>query len=125
MDQHTPIDQTATQTDTTHNDAIDQAAIARAVAAELGADVAAETDKRLDPEFEGERAFGLGEVATFASLIIGATSLALQLYDRGMNRDQFLSKLESHEDLPRPSKVTTDKLREILARIVDKVIGTR
>jgi hypothetical protein len=89
---------------------------------EFGGEIVAETDKQLDPDQQGKRAFGLGvsEAAAAASLLIGCVQLVWQYYsDKKMN--DLLARLEA--DAPRPQKVSEEKRRSIIRRVAEKFTG--
>lgn len=98
---------------------ITQDELARAVAAEMGGDVAAETDKAL--RGEGTRAFGISEAMAVAGFIAQAAQLALQIYQSNQNRAALAARLEA--DAPASPKLDAAKRSGIIARIADRLAG--
>jgi hypothetical protein len=100
---------------------ITQDELARAVAAEMGGEVAEETDKTL--RGEGERAFGLGltEAMAIGAFIAQLAQLAVQLYQASKDRAVLISRLDA--EAPPSPKLDAAKRQSIITRIVDKLTG--
>ncbi len=133
---------------------MDEKELARAIAAEIGADVVRETEKQLendgrDPEKQSERDLrqsedqifelfggkisrealqknmslswvGPSEAMSIASLIIGGTSFALQMYDRVKGRKTLIETLE--KEIGERRGISKETRHNIIKRIADKVV---
>lgn len=98
---------------------ITQEELARAVAAEMGGEVAEETDKTL--RGEAPRAFGLTEAMAVGAFIAQIAQLAIQLYQASKDRAALIARLNA--EAPPSPKLDAAKRQSIIARIVDKLTG--
>lgn len=100
---------------------ITQDELARAVAAEMGGEVADETDKTL--RGEETRAFGLGitEAMAIAAFIAQIAQLAVQLYQASKDSAVLIARLDA--EAPPSPKLDAAKRQSIIARVVDKLTG--
>ncbi len=95
--------------------------LARAVAAQLGGEVAAETEVQLRDG--GTRGFGiLTDVAAIGSFIAQAAQLALAIYQLHKDRAGLISLLD--EQAPKLAKLPEEKRRDLIERIVDRLGGS-
>ncbi len=90
--------------------------LARALAAEMSGDVAAETEKYLRGGHA--RSFEvITDVATIGSFLAQAAQLAIQIHQVRKDRISLVVALE--EQAPKPAKLTEEKRRSILERLAD------
>jgi hypothetical protein len=102
-----------------HTLTITQDELARAVAAEMGGEVAEETNKTL--RGETSRAFGLTEAMTVAAFITQAAQLAMQIYQASQDRAALATRLTA--EAPPSPKLDAAKRQRIITRIVDTLTG--
>lgn len=100
--------------------------LARAVAADLGANVIAEVEAELAaiPSREARRAYSLDETTAMAGFIVAATRYALSTQAAATGRDEAMAALaESIERVPAlASRLDTERRLDILARIVNRLM---
>jgi hypothetical protein len=106
---------------------MDDKELARGVAAELGGDIAAETERALrgePPASDGTRAFGLTESIAVGSFIASIAQLAVQIYQARQDRALLLQALvergESNPGLAR--RLDPEKRLSLIGRIVNRLI---
>ncbi len=99
--------------------ALTQEELARAVAADMGGDVAAETEKEL--RGEGTRGFGIAESVAIGAFIAQTAQLAIQLYQLAKDRQTLVAELETAA--PSHARLDEAKRRGIIARIAAKLTG--
>jgi hypothetical protein len=97
---------------------------AKATALELAKDLDGELGGGVAAAMEGgggTRAFGVGEAAAAAGLIMGAVQIAMQYYS-----DKKMAALEAYleANLPKPEKVSEAKRASIIRRVLEKFTGS-
>lgn len=103
---------------------MDEKANAEALALELAQDLDGELGGGVAAAMEGgaeTRAFGIGEAAAAAGLIMGAVQIAMQYYS-----DKKMAALEAHleTNLPKTEKVSEAKRASIIRRVLEKFTGS-
>ena len=102
---------------------MDEKANAEALALELAKDLDGELGGGVAAALQdgdSTRAFGIGEAAAAAGLIMGAVQIAMQYYS-----DKKMAALEAYleANLPKPEKVSEAKRASIIARVLQKFGG--
>jgi hypothetical protein len=94
--------------------------LARAIASEMGSDIAIETEKQLNGE--GTRAIGITEAAAIGAFIAQIAQLAIQIYQARRDRASLVTALEAQA--PKPAKLSDEKRRSIIALIAGRLTGS-
>jgi len=103
---------------------VDEKELARLIAADIGGDVAAETERQMSgeptPGADPARDLGIGAAVAVASFIASAAQLALQIQqvrqDRALLTQLLLEKAPDHP------KLVPERRLGIIGRIVDRLI---
>ncbi len=93
--------------------------LARAVAAEMGGDVAAETEKAL--RGETSRAFGIGEAMAVAGFIAQCAQIGLMLYQSHRDSATLTAKLVAAA--PASPRIDDAKRGSIIRKVLAKLTG--
>jgi len=102
---------------------MDEKQLARVIAAEFGDDVEKQTEVILEtPGKMGQpKTLFVAEALGVASLLTSIVGLALQLYDRNMKQATLVALLD--EQAHKPSEVSSETRRTIIARVADRVVS--
>src|SRR5438034_8376278 len=105
---------------------MDDKALARRVAAELGVDVTAAVESPLPPD-EATRGFGLPEAIMMGSFLASCAQVAIQLWQARQDRVLLVLALtEGLDGQPElASRLDPEKQLSIIARIVNAIIPER
>jgi hypothetical protein len=93
--------------------------LARSVAADMGPDIAAETDKAI--QGEATRAFGLTEAMAMGGFITQCAQLAIMIYATVKDRAALAARLAN--EAPSLPKLDESKRNAIIQRIAEKLAG--
>jgi len=93
--------------------------LARSVAAEMGSDVADETEKAIHGE--ATRTFGLTEAMAVGSFIAQCAEVAILIHTVVKDRVALAARLEA--EVPASPKLDDARRRSIIRRIAEKLTG--